>query len=68
LLRFLPVTFLLMGHQHVKNLVKICELFSMGQQIIGVFLKGSTSTGLGHNFMLLHSFLAQSHVLIMLFG
>jgi hypothetical protein len=42
LLRFLPITFLLMGHQHVKNLVKICELFSMGQQIIGVFLNGST--------------------------
>ncbi len=37
------------GYQHhVKNLVKICELFSMGQLIIGVFLKGSTSTGLGH--------------------
>ncbi len=41
------------GHQHGKNLVKICELFSMGQQIIGVFLNGSTSTrdavsALGH--------------------
>jgi hypothetical protein len=64
----LPITFLLMGHQHVKNLVRICELFSMGQQIISLFLKGSTSTGLGHNFMLVHSLLAQSHVLLMLIG
>jgi hypothetical protein len=41
-----------MGYQHhVKNLVKI----SMGQQSISLFFKGSTSTGLGNNFMLLHS-------------
>ncbi len=70
----LPFPFLLtafrlsMGYQHGKNLVKICELFSMEQQIIGVFLKGSTNTGLGHNFMLVHSLVAQSHALLILIG